>query len=168
MINNLFIPLLRSRTTLFNSLTFRPKCMPGSRDTGVNIVNLKEVPVMYGYIHWRMTTVISDMFGSEGVKTYRMFFWIYLQKISWLWLYSLEWHKVLLFSDADVHDVVSAERDIGSGGAAMSRDSLQPVSLDAAWKAKGIALIHRKSAHNCLWILFSSLSWKMFKSLNHA
>ena len=23
---------------------------------------------MYGYIHWRMTTEISVMYGSEGVK----------------------------------------------------------------------------------------------------
>ena len=53
---------------IFNHFPFRPKCMPGSRDSGVTIVNPTEISVMYGYVTWRMTTVTSDMSGSEGVE----------------------------------------------------------------------------------------------------
>ena len=34
-----------------NLFTSRPKCIPGSRDPGITIVNPTEIPVMYGYIH---------------------------------------------------------------------------------------------------------------------
>ena len=46
-------------------LTYRPKCMPWSRDTGVNIVNLTEILVIYGYVHWQTKTEMSIMYGSE-------------------------------------------------------------------------------------------------------
>ena len=48
--------------------TSRPKCMSGSRDPGITIVNPTEISVMYGYVTWRMTTEISVMYGIEGVK----------------------------------------------------------------------------------------------------
>ena len=51
-----------------NFFTSRPKCIPGSMDPGITIVNPTEISVMYGYIHWRMTTEISVMYGSEEVK----------------------------------------------------------------------------------------------------
>ena len=54
---------------IINLFTSRPKSIPGSRDPGITIVNPTEISVMYGYIHWRMTTEISVMYGSEGVKT---------------------------------------------------------------------------------------------------
>ena len=34
-----------------NLFTSRPKCIPGSKDPGITIVNPTEIPVMYGYIH---------------------------------------------------------------------------------------------------------------------
>ena len=77
-----------------NPLTSRPGCMPGSRYTGVGVlffVHLKlelltQFPAsndekyinvvyiwrkfvsFYGYVHWRMTTEISVMYGSEKVN----------------------------------------------------------------------------------------------------
>ena len=35
---------------VINHFTSRPKCMPGSRNPGVIIVNPTEIPVMYGYV----------------------------------------------------------------------------------------------------------------------
>ena len=35
---------------VINRFTSRPKCMPGSRDSGVTIVNPTEINVMYGYV----------------------------------------------------------------------------------------------------------------------
>ena len=43
--------------------TSRLKCMSGVRDPGVTIVNPTKIPVMYGYITWRMTMKISVMYG---------------------------------------------------------------------------------------------------------
>ena len=34
----------------FDHFTSRPKCMSGSRDPGVTIVNPTEISVMYGYV----------------------------------------------------------------------------------------------------------------------
>ena len=59
-----------------NLFTFRPKCMLGSRDPGVNVVNLIEISVMYGYVHWQMTTEFSVMYGSEKAKKITDFFMI--------------------------------------------------------------------------------------------
>ena len=42
--------------------------MSGSRDPGVTMVNPTDISVMYGYVTRRMTTEISVMYGSEGVK----------------------------------------------------------------------------------------------------
>ena len=47
--------------------------MPGSRGTGENIVNLREISVMYDYVHCRMTTEISVMYGSKEVYNSRKF-----------------------------------------------------------------------------------------------
>ena len=53
----------------FNSFTSKPKCMPGSRDPGVTIVNPMYVWLrMYGYVTWGITAKISFMYGSEVVK----------------------------------------------------------------------------------------------------
>ena len=52
----------------FNSFTSRPKCMPGSRDPDVTIVNPTKISVMYGYVTWGITAKISFMYGSEVVK----------------------------------------------------------------------------------------------------
>ena len=35
---------------IFLHITSRPKCMPGSRDPGVTIVNPTEISVIYGYV----------------------------------------------------------------------------------------------------------------------
>ena len=40
----------QGKACLFNHFTSRPKCMPGSRDPGVTIVNPTEISVMYGYV----------------------------------------------------------------------------------------------------------------------
>ena len=53
---------------LFNHFTSRSKCMSGSRDPGLTIINPTEISVMYGYVTWRMTTEISVMYGSGGVN----------------------------------------------------------------------------------------------------
>ena len=37
-------------TVFFNPFTSRPKCMPGSMDPGVTIVNPTRIFVMYGYV----------------------------------------------------------------------------------------------------------------------
>ena len=55
---------------LVNHFTSRPECMPGSRDPCVTIVNPTEISIMYSYVTWRMTTEISVMYGSEGVKNH--------------------------------------------------------------------------------------------------
>ena len=81
-------------TNVFNPLTSRPGCMPGSRYTGggvlffvhlklelltqfpasndekyINVVYIwRKFVSFYGYVHWRMTTEISVMYGSEKVK----------------------------------------------------------------------------------------------------
>ena len=49
--------------------------MSGSRDPSVTIVNPTEIPVMYGYVTWRMTTEFFVMYGSEGVKLAHVSFW---------------------------------------------------------------------------------------------
>ena len=74
-----------------NPLTSRPGCMPGSRYTGVGVQFFRHLKLelltqfpasndekyinvvyiwrkfvsFYGYVHWRMTTEISVMYGSE-------------------------------------------------------------------------------------------------------
>ena len=61
-----------------NPLTSRPGCMPGSTCTipasndgkYINVVYIwRKFVSFYGYVHWRMTTEISVMYGSEKVKT---------------------------------------------------------------------------------------------------
>ena len=39
------------RLMVVNLFTSRPKCIPGSTDPGITIVNPTEISVMYGYIH---------------------------------------------------------------------------------------------------------------------
>ena len=48
-----------------NHFTSRPKCMSGSRDPGVTIVNPMEISVMYGYVTWRMTCMVV-----KGLRRY--------------------------------------------------------------------------------------------------
>ena len=47
---------------LFNAFTSTPKCMPGSRDPGVTIVNPTEISFMFGYVHWPRTIEILSIF----------------------------------------------------------------------------------------------------------
>ena len=83
----------KSRPNIVHNLfTSRPKCIPGSTDPGITIVNPTKISVMYGYIHWQMTTEISVMYGSEGVKLASCIYytaWIkvynYLLRIYRLW-----------------------------------------------------------------------------------
>ena len=46
---------------IINHFTSRLKCMSGSRDPGVTIVNPTEISVMYGYV----------IYGSKGVEKYK-------------------------------------------------------------------------------------------------
>ena len=45
---------------------------PASNDEKyINVVYIwREFVSLYGYVHWRMTTEISVMYGSEKVKDY--------------------------------------------------------------------------------------------------
>ena len=56
----------------FDHFTSKPKCMSGSSEPGITIVNPTEISVMYGYVTRQMTTEISVMYGSERVKTFEM------------------------------------------------------------------------------------------------
>ena len=96
-----------------NPLTSRPGCMPGSRYTSVGVLffylklelltqfpasnDEKYVNVVYiwrkfvsfyGYVHWRMTTEISVMYGSEKVNRY------YFNAGSALWTMDLHWNTI--------------------------------------------------------------------------
>ena len=88
---------LKDALIIINPLTSRPGCMPGSRYTGggvlffvhlklelltqfpasndekyINVVYIwRKFVSFYGYVHWRMTTEISVMYGSEKVKASR-------------------------------------------------------------------------------------------------
>ena len=105
---NLYLnPLTSSPGSIFRHLKLELLTQfPASNDEKyINVVYiLRKFVSFYGYVHWRMTTEISVMYGSEKVKALRQRTKIIHEAVSrYSYLFVWDW----TFANVDVQTLIS-------------------------------------------------------------